>query len=331
MSIHSIKIMLHCLLTIGILALSSLANAQTPFPVATFPFPSVSNIIADIIIAKGFDAVNGIKVEPIVYGTGGALWAGLAKGEIPGHNMSPFQLQKMRADDVPIVLYGTLLQMTALQVVTNNPEVKTFTDLKGKTFAGTVAFAEFSYIQIYARTLGIEMTRDMKIVDANTALAQAQLQAKRADAILVWEPSATIVLKKQPDVRSILKGDEAWKAVTGNVGWELDLVIRTDFLEKNPGALLRVLKMYQDAANFMRTNPEEADAIVSSGRYVSKGVEPGIVLSGVKAGRLVYDVQPTWEPSVNAETWKMLDAGLKYNQIPALPDKQAVMDRAPAR
>jgi NitT/TauT family transport system substrate-binding protein len=331
MSIHSIKIMLHCLLTIGILALSSLANAQTPFPVATFPFPSVSNIIADIIIAKGFDAVNGIKVEPIVYGTGGALWAGLAKGEIPGHNMSPFQLQKMRADDVPIVLYGTLLQMTALQVVTNNPEVKTFTDLKGKTFAGTVAFAEFSYIQIYARTLGIEMTRDMKIVDANTALAQAQLQAKRADAILVWEPSATIVLKKQPDVRSILKGDEAWKAVTGNVGWELDLVIRTDFLEKNPGALLRVLKMYQDAANFMRTNPEEADAIVSSGRYVSKGVEPGIVLSGVKAGRLVYDVQPTWEPSVNAEIWKMLDAGLKYNQIPALPDKQAVMDRAPAR
>jgi ABC-type nitrate/sulfonate/bicarbonate transport system substrate-binding protein len=177
----------------------------------------------------------------------------------------------------------------------------------------------------------MEMTKDMRIVDANNALAQAQLEAKRVDAIMTWEPAATAILKRNPDVRVILKGDDAWKAVTGNVGWELDLVIRTDFLEKNPGALPRVLKMYQDAANFVRTNPEEADTIVTSGKYASKGIEPGNVLTGVKSGRLIYDVQPTWDPAVNAEIWKMLDAGLKYNQIPALPDKQAVLDRAPAR
>jgi ABC-type nitrate/sulfonate/bicarbonate transport system substrate-binding protein len=331
MSIRSAMTLLRSILTVGVLLLSTQANAQTPFPIATFPFPSVSNIIADIIMAKGFDAANGIKVAPVLYGTGGALWAGLAKGEIPGHNMSPFQLQKMRADGVPIVLYGTLLQMTALQVVSNNPDVKTFADLKGRTFAGTVAFAEFSYLQIYARTLGMEMMKDMKIVDANNALAQAQLEAKRVDAIMIWEPAASAVLKKNPDVRVILKGGDAWKAVTGNVGWELDLVIRTDFLDQNPGVLPRVLKMYQDAANFVRINPEEADGIVSSGKYASKGIEPGNVLTGVKAGRLIYDVQPTWDAAVNAEIWKMLDAGLKYNQIPALPEKQAVMDREPAR
>jgi len=331
MTIRSAMTLLRSILTAGVLSLSTQANAQTPFPIATFPFPSVSNIIADIIMAKGFDAANGIKVGPVVYGTGGALWAGLAKGEIPGHNMSPFQLQKMRADGVPIILYGTLLQMTALQVVSNNPDVKTFADLKGRTFAGTVAFAEFSYLQIYARTLGMEMMKDMKIVDANNALAQAQLEAKRVDAIMIWEPAATAVLKKNPDVRVILKGGDAWKAVTGNVGWELDLVIRTDFLDQNPGVLPRVLKMYQDAANFVRINPEEADAIVSSGKYASKGIEPGNVLTGVKAGRLIYDVQPAWDAAVNAEIWKMLDAGLKYNQIPALPEKQAVMDREPAR
>ena len=70
-------------------------------PIATFPFPSVSNIIADIILAKGFDKANGLQAKPILYGTGGALWAGLAKGEFPVHNMSPFQLQKMRADGYP--------------------------------------------------------------------------------------------------------------------------------------------------------------------------------------------------------------------------------------
>ena len=81
--------------------LPSKANAETDLPIATFPFPSVSNIIHDVILAKGFDRANGLRAKPIVYGNGGALWAGLAKGEIPMHNMSPFQLQKMRADGVP--------------------------------------------------------------------------------------------------------------------------------------------------------------------------------------------------------------------------------------
>ena len=61
-----------------------------------------------------------------------------------------------------------------------------------------MAFAEFSYLQIYARTLGLEMTKDIKIVDANNALAQAQLEAKRVDAIMTWEPAATAILKKKP-------------------------------------------------------------------------------------------------------------------------------------
>ena len=307
------------------------ALAQTQVPIATFPFPSVSNIIGDIIVAKGFDKANGIEVKPIVYGTGGALWAGLAKGEIPVHNMSPFQLQKMRADGVPIVMFGTLLRMTALQVVSKNPDVKTFADLRGRTFAGSVAFAEYSYLQIYARTIGMELGKDIQVVDANSALAQAQLEANRVDAIMTWEPAATLILKKNPDVRVILKGDDAWKAVTGEVGWELDLVIRTDFVEKNPGALARILKMYKDAGDFVRTNPEEADAIISSGKYASKGIDPGTIMAGVQGGRLVYDVQPAWEPAVNAQLWKMLEAGLKYNQVPALPERQAIMERAPAQ
>jgi NitT/TauT family transport system substrate-binding protein len=305
------------------------ALADTDLPIATFPFPSVSNIIADIILAKGFDKANGLQAKPIVYGTGGAPWAGLAKGEIPVHNMSPFQLQKMRADGVPIVMTGTLLRMNALQVVTRNPEVKTFADLKGRTFAGTVAFAEFSYLQIYARTLGFDLLKDVKVADANNALAQAQLEADRVDAIMTWEPAATNILTKHPDVRVILKGDEAWTKVTGDPGWELDLVARSDFLDHNPGVLPRLIAMYKQAGDFIRTNPEEADAVVSSGKYASKGVPAGSIIAAVKANRLIYDVRPAWDQTANAQIWKMLDAGLKYSLIPALPDKAAVLSEAP--
>lgn len=308
--------------------ITSRASAQTELPIATFPFPSVSNIIADVIIAKGFDKANGLAAKPIVYGTGGALWAGLAKGEIPVHNMSPFQLQKMRSDGVPIVMVGTLLRMNALQVVTRNPDVKSFADLKGRTFAGPVAFAEFGYLRVYARTIGFDLVKDVTIVDANNALAQAQLEANRVDAIMTWEPALSQILKKNSDVRVILKGDDAWREVAGDAGWELDLVVRTDFMDKEPGLLRRVIKMYKDAGDFIRDNPEEADAIIASGKYASKGVEPGSIAGAVRANRLIYDVRPSWDETANAQLWKMLNAGLKYGLIPELPERDAILNSA---
>jgi ABC-type nitrate/sulfonate/bicarbonate transport system substrate-binding protein len=305
------------------------ARAEMDMPIATFPFPSVSNIIHDIVIAKGFDRANGLSVKLISYGTGGALWAGLARGEIPMHNMSPYQLQKMRADGVPIVMIGTLLRMNALQVLTRNPDVKSFADLKGRSFAGPVGFAEFSYLQIYARTEGFDLLKDVQVTDANAALSQAQLVANRVDAIMAWEPTATQILQKYSDARTILKGDDAWKQVTGDSGWELDLVARTDFLEANPNALGAILKMYREAGDFVRKNTKEADEMVASGRYVSKGVAPGTILSAVGADRLIYDVRPSWETTANEQIWKMLDVGLKYGVIPALPDRAAVLNAAP--
>jgi ABC-type nitrate/sulfonate/bicarbonate transport system substrate-binding protein len=125
-------------------------------------------------------------------------------------------------------------------------------------------------------------------------------------------------------VRVILKGNEAWKQVTGDPGWELDLVVRSDFIKDNPAVVPKLLAMYKQAGDFIRTNTEEADAIVSSGKYASKGVPAGSIIEAVKANRLIYDVRPAWEKTANEQIWKMLDAGLKYNLIPALPDKGSV-------
>jgi ABC-type nitrate/sulfonate/bicarbonate transport system substrate-binding protein len=297
---------------------TSPAPAQTKLPIGTFPFPSFSNILADTILA-----------EPVSFGTGGALWAGVAKGEIPVHNMSPYQLQKMRADGVPISLFGTLVRMATIQVITKNKELKSFADLKGRTFAATVAFAEFDYLQIYAKRLGFDLRKDVGIVDANTAMAQAQLEANRVDAIMAWEPSATMILNKNPDARVLVNGEEAWKFVTGNPGWDLFLIVRDEFTKQNPGAMARLLKMYQDVGTFVRDHPDEADAIVTSGKYASKGVPPGTIAAASKAGRLVIDVQPSWDKSVNEQIWKMLQLGFDDKHIPALPDRAAVVSEPP--
>jgi hypothetical protein len=68
---------------------------------------------------------------------------------------------------------------------------------------------------------------------------------------------------------------------------------------------------------------------VASGKYASKDVPTGTIIDAVAADRLIYDVRPSWEPTANAQLWKMLEVGLKYNLIPGLPDKAAIQNTAP--
>ncbi|MBI4292092.1 MAG: ABC transporter substrate-binding protein [Betaproteobacteria bacterium] len=315
-------------LAAALIGLPLSTSAQDRYPIATFTFPSVTNIYADIIFAKGFDKANGLRAEPVTYGTGAALWAGLASGEIVVHNMSPFLLQKMRSDGIDIEMFATFLGM-GWTIVTTNPAIKNFADLKGKSIAATVAFSAFDYLQIYSKKVGINLRKDISIVDATNVLMLAQLEAGRVDAILAYEPNTTMLLAKNPKAKVVLFGVDAWQAVAGDSGWDLGLVVRTDFLKKNPGILPRIFKMYRDAATFATSNPEEADKIVTSGKHFTKGIPPGTIASGLKAKRLILEVNPTWQPATNAQIWKMLQAGLDGGYIPALPAKQAVVSVAP--
>jgi ABC-type nitrate/sulfonate/bicarbonate transport system substrate-binding protein len=316
-------------LALGVAALlaglSTPASAQTKFPMVTFSFTSIANVTVDIILAKQLDKKNGFEVTPVTYGTGGAMWAGIAKGEAFAHTIGPYQTHKMRSEGVPIAIYGTFEAMNSLVVITKDANLKKFADLKGKTFAATTAFTEFEYLEIYARKLGFNLRKDVQVIDATTALAQAQLAADRADAILAWEPSSTMILNQVPNARVILRGDEVWNTVAGNPGWQLLLFADTEYVKKNPGILPRLVKLYQDFGDFVNNNPDEADEIVTSNKYITKNLPKGTISTAVRAKRLLMDVKPSWEPAVNKQIWQMMEIGVESGHIPNLPAKEAVV------
>ena len=304
------------------------AQAPTKLHVPALTFPTIVTTADDIIKAKGFDKANGLDVEVVTYGTVGAEYAGIAKGEIDAGIVAPYQVAKMRNDGVPIAISASVVGMGDTQVITRNPAITKFTDLKDHTLAATVGFSAYQYLQIYVGKFGMKLGTDIKVVDATTSLAQAQLQADRVDAILSWEPTTTRVLTQMPDARIIFSGNDGWKAVTGDVGWDIICFINDDWVKANPGALERMVKMYQDYSNFMNNNPDEADAIVSSEKYYTKGIPPGTIATAVKAKRLVIDVHPTWEPAINKQMWQMIDLGVEQNYIKP-PEKAVIYNAAP--
>lgn len=306
------------------------AHAQTKVRAAALTFPTIVNTAHDVIRAKGFDKANGLDSEVTVYGTVGAYYAGIAKGEVDVAVLAPYQVTKMRGEGAPIAICGTIVGMSDTHILTRDPAIKKFTDLKGRSLAATVGFSSYQYLRIYSSKLGLKVGTDLSIVDASTALMQAQLQANRVDAILAWEPTTTRVLTQMPDARIILNGDEAWKSVTGDVGWDIVFAINDDWVKANPGGLERMVKMFKDYGDFVGHNPEEADAIISSEKYYTKGIPPGTIATAVKARRLVIDVHPSWEPTINKQIWQILELGVNEGYIKT-PEKAAVYNAAPGK
>jgi NitT/TauT family transport system substrate-binding protein len=297
---------------------------------AVFPFPSMSNTMADIIIAKGFDRANGITAKPVTYGTAGALWAAVGKGELMAHNMGAYTLPQIRSEGVKIAIYSTLMRLSSEQIVTRNPAIKTFDDVKGKTLAAMVGYPEYDYLQMYARKRGFELGEQVTVINATPALARAQLEAGRVDAIMVWEPSATMILKSNPDARVILTGDDMWREVSGQPGWEGLNVINTDFAKANPGVLVKLFRTYQQAGEWLNTHPDEADEIISSNKYNSKDVPKGTISDAIKSGRLHYDIQAAWDPAANRRIWDIFKLGVQYKAIKEMPTADSVISVPPA-
>jgi ABC-type nitrate/sulfonate/bicarbonate transport system substrate-binding protein len=231
----------------------------------------------------------------------------------------PHVLQKMRLEGVPIRATLTYARLNALAVITGDPAIKTIRDLKGKSIAADMGSSEYQILALYGRSQGVVFGKDVTVVQAGPPLARTQLQAKRVDAAMTWEPSATLTLRDNPQYRTILTGDTAWKEIARADGWELVLAVREDFLKRSPQAIPRLLRMFQEGAQFIKTNADAADRIVAG----SVKLPPGVLKEAVASGRLVYDIQPAWEGE-RAVIWDMFKVAVDIGYLPKLPDEGAI-------
>jgi len=284
-------------------------------------FPSHAAMIVGVLKEKGFDKKNGIDMEVKVYGAVSAYYGSLASGETDGVGGGPLVFQKMRLEGVPIKMVASSVDMTSMSVITKNPAIKTVMDLKGKTIAADMASSEYAVLSVYAKRKGVALGKDVTVVQAGPPLVRTQMAADRVDAGMTWEPTATMTMRDNPAYRVILNGKEAWKEITGRDGWLLALGMREDWLAKNAAILPRVIAAYEDAAKFMRSNPDECDQILQN----AIKLPPGAFKDMITAPRVVFSVRSTADPSIRETLWDVIKvaAGEGYFKDP--PKDQSVI------
>lgn len=313
---------LAALLAAAVLGCTGAAQAQDKptIKVSSLTLPVFNPLVWNVMKARGFDAKHGFNLEIKAYPSISAFYAAFATGETDALIGGPTIFQKLYQEGVPLRIIGTGFTLADLVIFAKDPAIKSLADLKGKQLAADMGGSQFQVIKIYANAKGLDLGKDIIVVNANFAVARAQLEAGRVDAAVVIEPLASIIIKQNPDWKVIFNGAVGWKEITGEAGWEIVPAMRADAIAKNPKAPQMLLAALQDTAAVFEKETAAADKIANE----TLKLPPGILTAAVDSKRLQMIVKPAWEPATKKSITDMMERAVKAGFYEKMPDDKII-------
>jgi NitT/TauT family transport system substrate-binding protein len=296
------------------------AQAKPKIAVSSLTLPVFNPIVWNIMKARGLDAKNGFELDIHAYPSISAFYAGFATGETEVLIGGPTILQKLYQEGVPLRIFGTGFTLADLVVFARDDKIKSLADLKGKQLAADMGGSQYQVLKIYTNAKGIELSKDITVVNANFAVARAQLEADRVEAALVIEPLASIIIKQNPSWHIIFNGAEGWKEITGENGWEIVPAMRAEAIARVPDGPKMLLAALKDVANVMRNDTAAADQIAVD----TVKLPPGILTAAVASKRLDMVVENAWDPPVRKSITDMMQRAVKAGFYEKMPDEKII-------
>jgi len=294
------------------------AQQKPVIKVSSLTLPVFNPLVWNIMKARGIDAKHGFELDARAYPSISAFYAGFATGETEVLIGGPTILQKLYQEGVPVRIFATGFTLADLVIFARDDKIKSLADLKGKQLAADMGGSQFQVTKIYANAKGIDLGKDITVVNANFAVARAQLEAGRVDAALVIEPLASISAKQHPDWHVIFNGAQGWKEITGEDGWEIVTAMRADAIAKNPKAPQMLIAALQETAEVMMKETAAADKIANE----TLKLPPGILTAAVDSKRLQMIIKPAWEPATKKSITDMMERAVKAGFYEKMPDEK---------
>jgi len=300
----------------GIAAGPVQAQEKPVIKVSSLTLPVFNPLVWNIMKARGFDAKHGFTLDIHAYPSIAAFYAAFATGETDVVIGGPTVYQKLYQQGVPVRIIGSGFTLGDLVIFARDKAIKSLADLKGKQLAIDMGGSQYQMVKIYTAAKGIDLGKDITVVNANFAVARAQLEAGRVDAALVIEPLASIINKQRPDWHVIFNGAQGWKEITGEAGWEIVPAMRAELIQKHPDAPKMMIAALQDVANVMHNETAAGDKIAVE----TTKLPPGILSAAVRSGRLQFIVKPISDPGTKKSIKDMMERAVKAGFYPTMPD-----------
>jgi len=319
------RLLLATVLTVALCGTSHAQEKLTPVSIGVFGFPSRSTPIPVVMAAHGFAKTHGLELTNKKYADGAAYYAGLVSGDVDVLFSGVGVLQSMINQGVPVRILATAAGMNA-QVFSNKPDIRKVTDLRGKTLAATIAFSEFQNLGIASKKQGIDLLKDVKLMDAQPSDVLLQLKANRADAGLAWDPGAQILTRELPDLHVVADLADMWRQLTGLEGWELVIGVRQSWLDAaGPKGAKQLIDAMAAAQRFINENPAAAGETFKQ----MTGYPVELFEKVVRAKSFKFQVEPIWEGSHADEVYAQFRASTEAGYARRVPDKGVALYAPP--
>ncbi|MCL2858013.1 MAG: PhnD/SsuA/transferrin family substrate-binding protein [Oscillospiraceae bacterium] len=144
-------------------------------------------------------------------------------------------------------------------------EINSIEDLRGRTLhthgQGTTQEHVLNFL---LRQAGLDPETDLEIVfQPEHAAVVAHMLDGRADVGMLPQPFVTTIAMQNPEFVPVLSINDEWQSATGGVELAMScIVVRTDFLERNPQAVLDFLQDFAASAQFAMDSLEQAAELV---------------------------------------------------------------------
>jgi NitT/TauT family transport system substrate-binding protein len=282
--------------------------------------PGFNPLVWNIMKARGLDAKHGFDLDIHAYPSISAFYAAFATGETDVLIGGPTILQKLYQEGVPVRIFGTGFTLGDLVIFARDPAIKTMADLKGKQLAIDMGGSQYQIVKMYALAKGMELGKDIIAINANFAIARAQLEAGRVDAALVIEPFASIIHNERPEWHEIFNGAQGWKEISGEDGWEIVPAMRADAIQRVPDGPKMLLAALQDVADVIHNETAAADKLANE----TVKLPPGILTAAVNSKRFQMIVKPAWEPTTRKSITGMMERAVKAGFYQNMPDEKII-------
>lgn len=242
---------------------------------------------------------DGIKFELSKFASGPALISAITGGSLDFGQVGDQPAIQAKANNVDIKaigVYSTTDKANAL-IASKTSGITKIADLKGKKVGVTIGSTGQQLLYIYLKSVGLT-TADIQQVNLQPGDIVSALVSGNIDAAVTWEPYVTL---------SIAKAGAAQIADGTGYKKEVDVIVGTSkFLQANPDVTVRLLRVLDQAQQWIAGNRDQALAIVAK----DAGLDASALAPAYN--KVSLDIRLTDE---DIQSVKATEAFLKENNI----------------
>jgi NitT/TauT family transport system substrate-binding protein len=205
---------------------------------------------------------QGLDFELSEFNTGPQVFDAMAEGRLDVLSAGGVISNYLALGAGRAFLINDVEVATAQLWVRPDQGVKTFSDLKGRRVATATKTTAHIFLDRALRANGIDPS-SVELVNSSMSAAVAAFIAGEVPAVALWVPFNIVVREKLPEAIKLVDASAFYpqSAVAG--GW----VVRHDFFDRNRDVLVRIIRAWADANDYMIRNTAAAAEALQKRHY----------------------------------------------------------------